>query len=134
MSSDLLRVTDAGERIGDMIYRVLGRTGEKVSLFGLGGAHLSADSLDERGAIKLIHAALDGGINFLDNSWDYSNGRSEKRMGTALAQLAGLLAKTKPYADGTYELFKTSAVFDATARHPDWLGEDAPGVKKLAPS
>ena len=325
---ELLHVRDAGERIGDMIYRVLGRTGEKVSLIGLGGAHLSADSLDERGAIKLIHAALDGGINFLDNSWDYSNGRSEKRMGTALAQssyrakaflmtkvdgrtkrsameqlheslerlktdcidlvqfheivrfedpdrifaeggaieallearqagklrfigftghkdprihlytlevaqrygfafdtvqmpinvmdahfrsfarlvvpeavkqdigvlamktLAGgvllksgaavtateclhyamnlpvsvvitgiesearlaqafeavrtfepmadaavraLLAKTRPYADGTYELFKTSAYFDATARHPDWLGEDSPSVKKLAP-
>jgi aryl-alcohol dehydrogenase-like predicted oxidoreductase len=82
----LPRVTDAGERLGDMIYRVLGATGEKVSLIGLGGSHLSHDSLDDRGAIRLIHAALDRGINFLDNCWDYGDGRSEKRMGTALAQ------------------------------------------------
>jgi len=84
--AELLRVTDAGERLGDMIYRALGTTGERVSLIGLGGAHLVAESLDERGAIRLIHAALDGGINFLDNCWDYGDGRCEKRMGTALAQ------------------------------------------------
>jgi uncharacterized protein len=50
------------------------------------------------------------------------------------AAVSALLAKTKAYADGTYELFKTSAHFDATARHPDWLGEDSPSVKKLAPA
>jgi aryl-alcohol dehydrogenase-like predicted oxidoreductase len=69
-----------------MLYRVLGRTGEKVSLIGLGGAHLSRKPLDESAAIKLIHAALDRGINFLDNCWDYGHGNSEKWMGAALAQ------------------------------------------------
>ncbi len=83
---DLLRVTDAGERRGDMIYRPLGNTGVKVSLIGLGGAHLSRQPLDEAAAGKLIHAALDRGINFLDNCWDYGHGNSEKWMGTALAQ------------------------------------------------
>jgi aryl-alcohol dehydrogenase-like predicted oxidoreductase len=83
---DLLRVTDPGERRGDMLYRRLGRTGEKVSLIGMGGAHLSRKPLDEDGAVKLIQAALDRGINFLDNSWDYGHGNSEKWMGTALAQ------------------------------------------------
>ncbi len=82
----LMRVTDAGERRGDMLYRTLGHTGERVSLIGLGGAHLSRKPLTEDSAVKLIHAALDRGINFLDNSWDYGHGNSEKWMGTALAQ------------------------------------------------
>jgi aryl-alcohol dehydrogenase-like predicted oxidoreductase len=69
-----------------MLYRTLGRTGEKVSLIGMGGAHLSRKPLDEAGAVKLIHAALDRGINFLDNCWDYGHGNSEKWMGTALSQ------------------------------------------------
>jgi uncharacterized protein len=83
---DLPRVTDVGERRGDMIYRTLGRTGEKVSLIGIGGAHLSRAPLDEASAGKLIHAALDRGINFLDNCWDYGHGNSEKWMGAALSQ------------------------------------------------
>ena len=83
---DLPRVTDAGERRGDMWYRTLGHTGEKVSLIGMGGAHLSRKPLSEEGAVRLVHAALDRGINFLDNSWDYGHGNSEKWMGTALAQ------------------------------------------------
>jgi aryl-alcohol dehydrogenase-like predicted oxidoreductase len=83
---DLLRVTDAGERRGDMLYRTLGSTGEKVSLIGLGGAHLSRKPMTEQSATALVHAALDRGINFLDNSWDYGHGNSEKWMGSALAQ------------------------------------------------
>jgi len=83
---DLMRVTDPGERRGDMLYRTLGHTGEKVSLIGMGGAHLSRAPLTEQTAIKLIHAALDRGINFLDNSWDYGHGQSERFMGAALAQ------------------------------------------------
>jgi aryl-alcohol dehydrogenase-like predicted oxidoreductase len=82
----LLRVGDPGERRGDMLYRTLGHTGEKVSLIGIGGAHLSRPPLDERGATRLIHAALDRGINFLDNCWDYGHGNSERWMGVALAQ------------------------------------------------
>ena len=83
---ELLRVADAGERRGDMLYRPLGRTGEQVSVIGMGGAHLSKKPLDEKGATRLIHAALDRGINFLDNCWDYGGGNSEKWMGSALAQ------------------------------------------------
>src|SRR5690348_4279168 len=49
-------------------------------------------------------------------------------------QVAALLAKTEQLAlTGKYELFKTSAHFDSTARHPDWLGSDSPAVQKLAP-
>ena len=65
-----------------MLYRKLGHTNEKVSLIGMGGAHLSRKPLDEAAAGKLIHAALDRGINFLDNCWDYGHGNSEKWMGT----------------------------------------------------
>jgi diketogulonate reductase-like aldo/keto reductase len=83
---DLLRVSDPGERRGDMLYRTLGRTGEKVSLIGLGGSHLSRKPLEEQDAIKLVHAALDRGITFLDNCWDYGGGNSERWMGAALAQ------------------------------------------------
>jgi aryl-alcohol dehydrogenase-like predicted oxidoreductase len=67
---------------GNMPYRTLGRTGERVSLIGLGGAHLGRISGQE--AIRIIRSALDQGVNFLDNSWDYYGGASERRMGKAL--------------------------------------------------
>jgi uncharacterized protein len=65
-------------------YRTLGHTGEKVSCIGMGGFHLGKPTLSEKEAIELIHAGLDRGINFLDNSWDYNEGESERRMGKAL--------------------------------------------------
>jgi len=65
-----------------MIYRKLGSTGETVSAIGLGGAHLARPSEDE--AIKIVRSALDRGLTFLDNCWDYSNGECEVRMGKAL--------------------------------------------------
>jgi aryl-alcohol dehydrogenase-like predicted oxidoreductase len=67
-----------------MEFRTLGRTGERVSAIGLGGHHLGFKSLNEKESIRIIRAALDGGINFLDNSWDYHDGASERRMGKAL--------------------------------------------------
>jgi aryl-alcohol dehydrogenase-like predicted oxidoreductase len=63
--------------------RTLGRTGEKVSIVGLGGYHLGMQK-DEQESIRIIRTALDSGINFLDNSWDYNDGQSEIRMGEAL--------------------------------------------------
>ncbi|MEA5574376.1 aldo/keto reductase [Calothrix sp. UHCC 0171] len=68
---------------GEMIYRTLGRTGEKVSVIGLGGHHIGRPK-DEQEGIRLIRTAIDRGINFMDNSWDYHNGGSEIRMGKAL--------------------------------------------------
>jgi aryl-alcohol dehydrogenase-like predicted oxidoreductase len=67
----------------DMPYRELGRTGEKVSLIGLGGGHIG-NRIDEAGSVRLMRAASDGGITFFDNAWDYNDGRSEERMGLAL--------------------------------------------------
>ncbi len=77
--------TPPSTKRGDMPYRELGRTGEQVSLVGMGGFHIGIPDGDAEG-IRLIHAGVDRGINFLDNSWDYHNGNSEVRMGKALAQ------------------------------------------------
>src|SRR3989475_1051775 len=67
-----------------MIYRTLGSTGEKVSAIGIGGWHLGLEKVDEQLAIRIVRSAIDRGINFLDNCWDYNDGASEIRMGTAL--------------------------------------------------
>ena len=66
----------------NMPYRELGRTGERVSLIGLGGAHIGFDG--EESSVTLMRRAADSGITFFDNAWSYGNGRSEERMGKAL--------------------------------------------------
>lgn len=67
----------------DMLYRPLGRTGEIVSAIGLGGFHL-AEQIDERLAVRIVREAMDHGVTFMDNCWDYNDGASELRMGKAL--------------------------------------------------
>lgn len=67
-------------------YRPLGRTGERVSLVGIGGWHLGAPGVDEQLAIRIVRSAIDAGVNFMDNCWDYHDGASEKRMGKALRE------------------------------------------------
>jgi predicted aldo/keto reductase-like oxidoreductase len=74
-----------------MPYRILGHTGEKVSLLGIGGAHIGESYVPEALGIQIIRTALDSGVTFLDNCWDYNGGRSEIRMGKAL--LDGYRAK-----------------------------------------
>src|SRR5213596_1677436 len=66
-----------------MPYRTLGKTGEKVSALGLGGYHIG-EPKDEQEGIRIIRGAIDRGINFMDNCWDYHDGGSEIRMGKAL--------------------------------------------------
>ena len=69
---------------GDMIYRTLGSTGERISAIGLGGYHIGVSRLTDQESIELIRRAIDRGITFMDNSWDYNAGRSEELMGRAL--------------------------------------------------
>lgn len=69
---------------GDIPYRTLGRTGEEVSIVGLGGYHIGTQNLSEEESIRITRTAIDNGINFMDNCWDYNNGISEIRMGKAL--------------------------------------------------
>ncbi len=66
-----------------MPYRKLGNTGERVSAIGLGGYHIGVPK-EESESVRIIRTAVDRGINFLDNSWDYHDGASEIRMGKAL--------------------------------------------------
>ncbi len=68
----------------EMQYRTLGKTGEKVSAIGLGGWHIGLPAVSENDGIRIIRSAIDRGINFMDNSWDYNSGLSELRMGKAL--------------------------------------------------
>jgi uncharacterized protein len=77
-------ISSAGIRKGDMLYRTLGRTGETVSAIGMGGFHIAQHGLSENESIRLIRSAIDRGITFMDNSWDYNEGRSEVNMGKAL--------------------------------------------------
>jgi len=76
---EILRATT-----GEMPIRTLGRTGEKVSLIGLGGFHLGHIA-EEKDAIRLVHESIDNGVTFMDNCWDYNDGKSEVWMGKALA-------------------------------------------------
>ena len=67
----------------NMIYRELGGTGERVSAIGLGGYHIGKQQNPDE-SIRLVRAAIDRGITFMDNCWDYNGGISEVRMGQAL--------------------------------------------------
>ena len=91
-------------------YRTLGRTGERVSAIGLGGWHLALERVDEQLSLRIIRTAIDRGINFLDNCWDYNGGASETRMGKALRdgyrQKVFLMTKIdgRSYAEATRQL------------------------------
>ena len=186
--------SSAGTRKGDMLYRTLGRTGERVSAIGLGGFHIAQQGLSEDESV-LVCTAIDRGITFRDNSWDYNGGRSEVLMGKALKdgyrskvflmtkidgrtrQLAQQQIETplerlqtdhidlvqhheiirfddpdRVFAEGeameaAIDAKKAGKIrfigftghkdphihFDSTAKHPDWLGGDTPGVQELAP-
>src|SRR5512132_3151308 len=67
---------------GKMPMRALGRTGVEVSLIGLGGYHIGIH--DEKTAVRLVRPAIDHGVTFMDNCWDYNDGKSHAWMGKAL--------------------------------------------------
>ena len=73
----------AQTKSGEMLYRTLGRTGEKVSVIGMGGYHIGTLKTEAE-SVRLIRRGIDRGINFMDNCWDYHNGRSHRWMGAAL--------------------------------------------------
>jgi predicted aldo/keto reductase-like oxidoreductase len=74
-----------GQNAAGIPVRPLGRTGESVTMIGLGGFHSSVHP-NEGDSVRLIQRAVDEGITFLDNAWDYHNGAAEERMGKAIAQ------------------------------------------------
>ncbi len=67
-----------------MPVRELGKTGLRVSIIGFGGAHYIRPHLDEQASVQLIHSAIEAGVTFMDNAWEYHQGESERRMGLAL--------------------------------------------------
>jgi aryl-alcohol dehydrogenase-like predicted oxidoreductase len=79
----LIMLSPTGAAIG-IQYRELGKTGQRVSCLGLGGSHIGERRVRAAEAIRMIRQALDQGMNFMDNSWDYNDGQSEVRMGKAL--------------------------------------------------
>lgn len=85
MLAALVSAEESKPASNGMIYRTLGRTGERVSAIGLGGYHIGKPQLAEQDAIQLMHQAADRGLTFFDNCWDYNSGESEVRMGKALA-------------------------------------------------
>ena len=68
----------------EMPTRILGQTGERVSALGLGGFHIGLPRVTPKQGIRIIRSAIDRGLTFMDNSWDYNEGESEVRMGKAL--------------------------------------------------
>ena len=64
-------VRPGGASVETMQYRILGRTGERVSVIGLGGSHLGLAQVDEQLSLRIVRHAIDEGITFLDNAWDY---------------------------------------------------------------
>src|SRR5208282_5909176 len=96
-------------------YRTLGRSGERVSLIGLGGYHLGKQT-DPQESIRIIRTGLDEGVNFLDNCWDYNGGESEIRMGIALRdgyrQKAFLMSKI----DGRTKVAATAQINESLRR------------------
>ncbi|MHB1857963.1 MAG: aldo/keto reductase [Acidobacteriaceae bacterium] len=83
-ASAIASKTGFAESKDGIAYRVLGHTGERLSMVGIGGYHLARPDVSEATGIQIVRTALDNGINFLDNAWDYNGGDSEVRMGKAL--------------------------------------------------
>ena len=75
-------MTGQDQVYGKIPTRSLGRTGVQVSILGVGGYHIGAAG--SQLGVRIVREAIDAGLNFLDNAWCYSNGRSEEVMGLAL--------------------------------------------------
>src|SRR5438128_2455833 len=85
LGNSALEAQESGSKNGIPI-RPLGKTGAKVSILCLGGWHIGSAGKDsgEDEAIKIMHRAIDEGITFFDNAWDYHDGYSEQLMGKAI--------------------------------------------------
>lgn len=83
LASEVLAQTSSASATG-LPTRILGRTGQRVSILCLGGWHIGSVK-DDNEAVRIMHAAIDEGLTFFDNAWDYHNGHSEEVMGKALA-------------------------------------------------
>jgi len=83
-ASAALPVPATSKVVNGIPYRPLGKVGVDVSILTVGGSHIGQDDVSEAEAIKIVRAAIDEGVNFMDNAWSYHRGASEERMGKAL--------------------------------------------------
>ena len=81
-AQDIFDTPPTVERRNGMPYRAFGATGEDVSILGIGGYHIGVP--EEAAGVRLIRTAIDAGVSFMDNAWEYHDGESERRMGRAL--------------------------------------------------
>lgn len=106
MAPSAVEKTLAATKSQGMIYRTLGRSGERVSLLGLGGYHIGTHP-SEQEDIRIVRTAIDHGVTFMDNCWDYNDGVSEIRMGKALRDgyrhKVFLMTKTDAQVKGAWE-------------------------------
>ena len=96
--------------------RILGHTGEKVSIVGIGGYHLARPGVDAEESIRIVRTGLDQGINFLDNCWDYNGGESEIRMGKALREGYRKKAFLMTKIDGRHKAAAASQINESLKR------------------
>ncbi|MBN2328711.1 MAG: aldo/keto reductase [Candidatus Omnitrophica bacterium] len=97
--------TAAGDALGELLpTRLLGKTGESVTMLGVGGAHV-ASVLSERDAERAIESAMEGGVRFFDNAASYGSGEGERRYGKYL---------TPKYRDYVFLMTKAH-LFDAAS-------------------
>src|SRR6267142_561646 len=117
----------AADTKSEVPRRTLGRTGEKVSVVGLGGYHIGSQK-DEQESIRIIRTALDSGINFLDNCWDYNNGESEVRMGKALRDGYRQRAFVMTKIDGRTKEAAVEAQKAGKVRYIGFTGHKSPDI------
>jgi aryl-alcohol dehydrogenase-like predicted oxidoreductase len=94
--------------MSDIPLRPLGATGVMVSAIGLGGYHIGKIK-NEREAIRVTHATIDAGITFMDNAWEYHDGRAERIMGKAIRdrrERVFLMTKVCTHGRGKREAMK----------------------------
>jgi aryl-alcohol dehydrogenase-like predicted oxidoreductase len=116
VSAGIKRKAWAAEPNNGVPLRTLGHTGEKVSIVGIGGYHIGMSGLDAGEGIRIIRTALDQGINFLDNCWDYNGGESELRMGRALREGYRQRAFLMTKIDGQTKAAAASQINDSLKR------------------
>jgi aryl-alcohol dehydrogenase-like predicted oxidoreductase len=101
---------------GLIARRTLGKTRERVSIVGIGGHHLGRALVEESESIRIVRTALDNGVNFLDNSWDYNDGKSEVRVGKALRDSYRGKAFLMTKIDGRDKLSAAKQIDDSLRR------------------
>ncbi len=129
MSAGMGRQAWAADTKNGVPFRILGHTGEKVSIVGIGGYHLARPGVSAEESIRIVRVGLDQGINFLDNCWDYNGGESELRMGKALGDGYREKAFLMTKIDGRNKATAASQINESLKRLQKSATSDSPGTR-----